>query len=285
MRIFILVSAFLLATNCWAEPCEGNVRLFVTENAETHFNERQTTVLLPARLQLSPALANCANQIYFKPLVGNDYQLDNQSRSVKLSFHDASRIPLIRKPFQGQLLFSTKIDGRTIIPLNLMLGSSGLIAPGIFGNAFEVVVETKDNEIVSFTDSIEYFSPSLLAIDVTSNDPKVVGSSRYFSIKMGELKTGSQASWDINILANGPYNIKVRSEHGKLEHASRAGSYIDYTLEIDDRKYSPKQEIITTFNQPEGFENIVSFELNVGNTDFKRAGLYEDELTVTVSAY
>ena len=252
MRTLIFIAAFLLSASSSADSCTGNIRIFVSENAETHFNENQTSVLLPARLQLSPEIAQCAKQVYFKPLVGNDYKLEGQSGKVALSFRDASRIPLIKKPFQGQLLYATDVNSRTVIPLNLLLGSNGLITPGVFSNAFDVLVETKENQILSFTDSIQYYSPSLLAVDITSNDPKVSGTRRHYSVEMGELRTNASAKWAVNILANGRYSVKIHAENGKLKHVSDEQSDINYTLQIDQKVYSPEREILISYNQPEG---------------------------------
>jgi hypothetical protein len=106
------------------------------------------------------------------------------------------------------------------------------------------------------------------------------------NINFGTLEQGKRESFDLIVVSNSSYRVQFTSQNGgRLKHQSN-NSYIEYITQINGSQVSLSAPTVAVNDSSNTANTGRRFPINftVGKVSDKAAGVYQDMITVTVTA-
>lgn len=173
------------------------------------------------------------------------------------------------------------------------LDLTGNEAPGFYSDQFDIRVYQEFGPFNLYYGSwpitYTYTIPENIAVSLVDTNAPFDAYDNSQDLSFGSLIEGSQKGFDIVIKSNTGYILNVSSlNNGKLKH-QQVSAYIDYLFKVNGQATSlagsSSSGVIvsnaTGTHSGDGFRVPVLVE--IGSTDNKVAGVYEDHLTITVT--
>ncbi|MCX2756995.1 hypothetical protein OQJ65_01295 [Vibrio sp. Sgm 22] len=107
------------------------------------------------------------------------------------------------------------------------------------------------------------------------------GKNKYRFL-LGELTTNQSYSTNFLLISNANVQIEVSQRYGKLRHSQEHENQIPYQLTVNNANVSRYSRSAVPSTQQLNRKNI-PLRVKVGNTDFARAGIYSDTITLKVT--
>ncbi|WP_462173275.1 hypothetical protein [Pseudoalteromonas xiamenensis] len=277
--VLLVLGYLLLINNAVAKPCKGNILVSSSSSEVIEEYNNRATVYLPLKIQVPDSLVSCADEIwvedvYYYSLVFSGPTQDKYGKLLDEQFNTLS-------PRNG--IWSMPLNSRTT-QLWIRLRHYSLFPAGNYTGSVKVTLLRKSKVIDEQYLDVTYYSEPQIAISLdNSSQGKVSGSNGLYQIDLGDLKSNMRFYWGIKILSNSSYDVVLDSEFNGLRHESDTQSLIDYTIGFDNVKISSSERLMRSYNFYPGVRNTwYGFEFILGNTEMKPAGIYRDNLSLTV---
>lgn len=290
LAVFCL-AASLLNGHAAATPCQGQIGAETSIIGKTDYDP-YSAVDLSDNYHISISNIGsepCAFALIFRsheavPKLGNQvsYQLANAAHDALLTNAPAASAPTARSDGPVPPSQTAQIDYQLMIP------RGQFAAPG-------QITDTVDLELYAVDESGGVISPPLqttmLSIGYTvarAMSVNIKGGGTTTTMSFGALAEGQQQSVIIDARSNATYQLDVSSDNGGalILTPGIAGQdwSIPYAAMLDQQPLSLSQGASLQNLQPTqpGYDASHSLMVTIGDANRKRAGRYEDVITIEI---
>lgn len=247
-------------------------------------------------------------RLFFSKGLANSYQrtaIAPDGSTYKYNLHPAINQNGILKEFNDALNANERLEGLAPNKDTTYITPFYISTQGILGQDFPASGNYTDIVQISlygFNDNsgnynfeetspftITFVVPKRILVSLIDEGSVFDASSTSKVMDFGNITQNAVKGADLRVLSNTPYQVRVSStNNGKLKHT--VGDTIDYSLKVNDASVS----LASSANSPVsigtgGMTTAAGARYNLkvqitGSTDDKRAGLYQDVITITAIA-
>jgi hypothetical protein len=222
------------------------------------------------------------------------FAVDMSSEHVPLSFEGKLRYDLAdgggaALPFPGATLVTPLLRPGEEHKLTFlaMIGRGQATPPGRYHDRIGAILRAAHGHAARYT--LDRAALYLTCRVASITEVNIAGAGLRTAIDFGELVSGDRRSVLLEVRANQHYSLQIQSEHGGVLALSPSipGETwsIDYALLIDDRPVHLRPHTAVYFPVPKIIEEEQhKFTVSIGDVSGKRAGLYRDVITITITA-
>lgn len=309
MRKLILLFALIISPSVFADPvCDYHFDL----NNATFMADDQAQVIRQDievnRGQNSPAGRCSIYRLFFSKGQANSYQrtaIAPNGSTIKYNLHPQINQNGILKDFNDALNSNERLEGLapskdTVYITPFYISTQGILGQDFpaSGNYTDIVQislygfnENSGNynfeETSPFT--LTFVVPKRILVSLIDEGSIFDASATSKVMDFGNITQNTIKGADLRVLSNTPYNVRVSStNNGKLKHS--AGDSIDYSFKVNDTSVALDNSAnspvsIGTGNMTTTAGALYNLKVQItGSTDDKRAGLYQDVITITAIA-
>lgn len=309
MKTLLLALTFILSQNSYADPvCDYH---FDLNNAT--FMAQDTAQVIRQDIEVwrgqnSPSGRCSLYRLFFGKGLANDYQrraYAPNGASIKYNLHRMINQNGILKDFNDALNANERIEGRAPTKHTIYNEQFYVSTPGIMGQDFPASGNYTDivnlslygyNEnsgLYNFEESspftITFIVPKRIQVSLIDEGSVFDAASTTKVMDFGNITQNQEKGADLRVLSNTPYEVKISSmNEGKLRHNS--GDTINYLLRINGTPMALGNSANTPVSIGSGNMTTTAGErYNIrvqitGTTEDKKAGLYQDVITITAIA-
>ncbi len=266
----------------WSYGCHGNM-LVTSDPADVQEQfDKKVSAFVPLKIQVSNNMLDCADEIWIDAIWSNRIMfwgpgIDKKGQLVNSQY----------KQIKGKRgLWKVDLNER-LTQLWVKLTHYSLFPSGYYFGRVRVLLMSNGYVVDEQYVDLTYYSEPKISIELDSaSQGKVQGSNGDYQIDLGELKSYSRFDWGIKVLSNSAYDIVLDSEFNGMRHQSNKKALIDYTIEFDNVKIPSSEVLWLRYGFSNGVKNTwFGFSLELGNVEFKPAGHYQDNLSLTIYPY
>jgi hypothetical protein len=169
--------------------------------------------------------------------------------------------------------------------------SPTIVKAGTYTDIFQVRAYDSANIDNTYNVTLTVIVPTIARLSLVSTGGAFNQADTTESLNFGELTTGKSLSFDIRVVSNAVYDVKMSSQNnGVMKHSNPAvTTTIPYTVIVNGVESSligssTTPVSVATQTQESGTSGLahpVTFK--IGNAASKVAGAYQDVVTVTIS--
>lgn len=309
MRKLIILFTILMSGMAFADPvCDyhfdlNNATFMADDNAQVI---RQDIDVF--RGQNSPFGRCSIYRLFFSKGLANSYQrtaVAPNGATIKYNLHPMINQNGILKDFNDAISPNERIEGLAPNKDTIYISPFYISTQGIMGQDFPASGNYTDivqislygfnensgnynfEETSPFT--ITFVVPKRILVSLIDEGSVFDASSTSKVMDFGNITQNQVKGADLRVVSNTPYQVRVSStNNGNLKHT--AGDTIGYSLKVNDATVS----LANSANSPVsigtgGMTNSAGARYNLkvqisGTTDDKKAGLYQDVITITAIA-
>lgn len=275
------------------------------DNVNFNWNGQSLTYTANISLNRTPRSRQCANvKVGFsKGLAGNYFRkMFSGSESVEYNLYKNNQVNVPLEDLNdasssdesvfidflpGQGTASTTFEVRLPVP---NLGRT-VVPVGNYSDVINVYAQSTSNPTTISNSSFQVKMDILGEIDISlvSTGSPYDPNATLYTMDFNTLQTGDEKNMDLIVKANSGYQISLTSQHGgSLKHLSKSYN-VPYQLKINGAGRSftgPGSSIDISGTTPNtsNKQRRYSIGIQIGNTQNKLAGQYQDVITITASS-
>lgn len=282
-QLFILIVFSIISGSAFANNCDFSFTAFSA--AESSYIVEENTVYIPVDVVRNDTRKKCRSTFYLS--LHNQNQLVFHSNGNQLNAEVTNHKKRVKNPtmVDGELSWLNS-KRKTLRTQYTKLVVAPYTPPGTYTTTVKVKALMEGVEVHSELVPLTLVVPPMITANISNFDSSIVmGDAGSYQVNFGQLQSGQQTNWTLNVVSNTHFDLTLNSENGGLKHLSSSDKVL-YTIQADSHLFESQQG---SFNTRINHINTatakaISMSLTINNVSLQKAGQYQDVFSVTVTA-